>query len=163
MDRMYGSARVLPDRLLPVTPAVEGRVVDVVVREGDRVESGEILAILDDGEFRMGREDAHARYQVAMRELDRFQAGGMPAEAAVERARLDGLRAELDLWDTRLERTRLRSPVSGIVATPRVEEQVGARFAPGDIFCVVVDPDRQRIEVAVVEADAGLLAGGMPV
>lgn len=161
--RVGGAARVLPDRLMPVTPAVEGRIVDVVVREGDRVDSGQVLAILDDGEFRMGRENAHARYQVAMRELDRFQADGMPAEAAVERVRLDGLRAELDLWETRLERTRLRSPVSGIVASPRVDEQVGARFAPGDIFCEVIDPDRQRIEVAVAEADAGLLNVGMSV
>jgi len=161
--RVGGAARVLPEKRLPVTPAVAGRVVDVVVREGDRVEPGEVLAILDDGEFRLGREDARARYQVAMRELDRFQANGMPAEAAVERARLDGLHAELDLWETRLERTRLRSPMAGIVASPRVEEQVGARFEPGDVFCEVVDPDRQQIEVAVAEADAGLLEVGMPV
>jgi RND family efflux transporter MFP subunit len=161
--RVSGAARVLPEKRLPVTPAVAGRVVEVAVREGDRVEPGEILAILDDGEFRIGREDAHARYQVALRELDRFQAKGLPAEAAVERARLDGLHAELDLWETRLERTRLRSPVDGIVASPRVEEQLGASFEPGDVFCEVVDPDRQEIEVAVAEADAGLLEVGMPV
>ncbi len=161
--RVGGAARVLPEKRLPVTPAVAGRVVEVVVREGDRVDVGEVLAVLDDGEFRTGREDARARYHVALRELDRFQVDGMPAEAAVERARLDGLRAELDLWETRLERTRLRSPVDGIVASPRMEEQVGARLEPGDVFCEVVDPERQRIEVAVAEADAGLLQQGMAV
>ncbi|HKQ61670.1 MAG TPA: HlyD family secretion protein, partial [Candidatus Polarisedimenticolaceae bacterium] len=46
---------------------------------------------------------------------------------------------------------------------PRVEERVGERLARGEQFCEVVEPERQQVEVAVPQADAGLLAAGLPV
>src|SRR5207249_2943587 len=39
----------------------------------------------------------------------------------------------------------------------------GARLARGDLFCEVVEPGRQRIEVVVPEQDAGLVGPGMTV
>ncbi len=158
--RVAGEARVLPRLRLPVTAEVEGRVAQVLVREGDSVEAGQVIALLDDTDYRVGHGDARARYQIALREQSRLRSVGRAADAAVEAARLEGLRADLDLWETRLERTRIRSAVSGTVATPRVEERVGVSLSRGDIFCDVIDPDRQEIEVAVPEVDAGLLALG---
>ena len=161
--RIGGEARVLPQIRRPVAAEVEGRVARVLVREGDAVEAGQILALLDETEYRMGEEDARARYEVAIREQSRLRADGRTADAAVESARVDGLRAELDLWEQRIDRTRIRSRAPGIVATPRVEELVGSRLDRGAIFCEVVEPGKQRIEVAVAESDAGLLAPGMPI
>jgi RND family efflux transporter MFP subunit len=160
--RVGGRARVLPERRLPVTAEVEGRLVRVFVHEGQRIEAGQVIALLDDGEYRAGHRDAEARLRIAVREQSRYRADGQPAEAAVQAARLDGLRAEVELWEARLDHARLRTPVSGIVATPRVDERVGAMLSRGEAFCEVIDPDRQTVEVAVPEADAGLIEQGMP-
>jgi putative peptide zinc metalloprotease protein len=100
---------------------------------------------------------------MALREQSRLRAGGMTADAAVEGARIDGLKAEVDLWEHRLDRTRIRSTVAGLLATPRIEETVGSALARGAVFCEVVDPGKQRIEVVVEESDAGLVSPGMPV
>ena len=161
--RVSGRARVLAESRLPVTAEVEGRVAQVLVREGDAVEAGDVLAILDGQDYLAGREDAEARYRVALRERNRHVARGSAADAAVELARLDGLRAELDLWESRVARTQLRTPISGIVATPRVDELVGASVGRGQLFCEVVDDRPRQVEVAVPEADAGLLEARMPV
>lgn len=161
--RVGGEARVLPEGRLPVTAEVEGRVVQVLVREGSAVRGGEVVAVLDDTDYRLGAEDARAALAVAAREQSRLRAAGSAGEAAVLQPRIDGLQAELDLWQGRLERTRIRAFANGIVATPRVEERLGASLARGDPFCEIVDPARQRIEVAVPERDAGLVADGMPV
>ncbi len=161
--RVSGEARILPHRRLPVTAEVDGRIAQVLVREGDAVEAGQVLAVLNDTDYRVGLGDARARFEVAAREHSRLRADGRTADAAVEGARLAGLRAGVDLWETRLERTRIRATVSGVVATPRVEELVGASLERGDVFCEVVDPGRQEVEIAVREADAGLVAVGMPV
>jgi len=161
--RVGGSARVLPEMRLPVTAEVEGRVARVLVREGDSVDAGDIVALLDDADYRARREAAAAEHAVALSELRRHRAEGDAAEAAIDAARLDGLAAELDLRDERLTRTRLRSPVSGIVATPRVDERTGTKLERGEVFCEVVDPARQLVEVAVAEVDAGLLREGIPV
>jgi RND family efflux transporter MFP subunit len=160
--RIGGRARVLPESRLPVTAEVEGRVARVLVSEGDRIERGQILAMLDENDVLAGREQVEARYEIAGRERDRFLAEGHAAEAAVERARQDGLRAELDLWESRLEDTNLRSPVGGIVATPRIDEMEGTKLARGEVFCEVVDAAPRMVEISVAEADAGLLEVGMP-
>lgn len=161
--RIGAEARVLPERRVPVTAEVEGRVAQVLVREGDPVQPGQVIALLHDADYRAGLGDAAARYEVARVEQSRLRADGQPAGAAVEAARLGGVAAEVALWRERLEQTRIRSSAAGVVATPRIEETVGARVAKGDVFCEVVDPARQRIELAVSEPDAGLLATGMPV
>jgi RND family efflux transporter MFP subunit len=160
--RVGGRARVLPERRLPVTAEVQGRVAQVFVQEGDRIEPGQVIAQLDDRELRAAHTDAATRLRIARREQDRFRAAGHPAGAAVQEARLEGLRAEVDLWESRLDRARLRSPVAGIVATPRVDERVGTMIDRGEAFCEVVDPRRQTVEVAVPEADSGLVEEGMP-
>jgi len=161
--RVAGEARVLPDLRRPVVSEVEGRVARVLVHEGDGVRAGQVVAVLDDTDYRVGGEDAEARYQVAVREQSRLRAEGRTADAAVEAARIEGLRAERDLWRNRLEKTRIRSPLDGTVATPRVEDLVGSRLERGDVFCEVVDPARQRVEITVPEVDAGLIAESMPV
>ncbi len=161
--RIAGEARVLPELRRPVVSEVEGRVARVLVREGDRVTAGQVLATLDDGEYRAQKENADAQYRMALREQSRLRSEGRTADAAVEAARIDGLRAELELSKSRMDRTRIRSLVAGTVATPRVEEQVGMRLERGDVFCEVVDPARQRVEVIVPEQDAGLVSESMPV
>jgi RND family efflux transporter MFP subunit len=159
--RVGGRARVLPESRLPVTAEIEGRVARVLVSEGDRIETGQILAMLDENDFLAGREQVEARFEIAQRERNRFLAEGRAAEAAVERARLNGLRAELDLWESRLEGTHLRSPVAGIVATPHIDELEGTKLARGEVFCEIVDAYPQTVEVSIAEADAGLLEVGM--
>jgi multidrug resistance efflux pump/transcriptional regulator with GAF, ATPase, and Fis domain len=161
--RVSGDARVLPDRRLPVAAQVEGRVAQVYVREGDRVDAGQVLAVLDDTDYRIGEEDARTRYEMARIEQSRLRAVARTADALAENARLDGLHAEMDLWKTRLAATRIRALASGLVATPHIEELVGSRLAQGDLFCEIVDPGRQRIEVMLPESETGLVAAGMPV
>jgi RND family efflux transporter MFP subunit len=161
--RVGGDARVLAETRLPVTAEVAGRVAQVLVREGDRVASGDVVALLDDGDYETGRDDAEARFRIALRERERHVAAGSTAEAEVELARLSGLRAEVGLWSTRVARTRLVSPVDGIVATPRVDERVGESLDRGETLCEIVDDRPRLVEVAIDEADAGLLAADQPV
>ncbi len=161
--RVGGDVRVLPIRRLSSTAEVDGRVTRVLVREGDRVEAGQVVAEMDDTDYRGGLEAARSRYESAMREQSLKRAAGEVGGAAVEAARLQGLRAEMALWETRVARTVIRAATSGVVATPRVDEKVGSRLSRGEIFCEVVDPASQSVEVAVPEQDAGLVRAGMAV
>jgi RND family efflux transporter MFP subunit len=161
--RISGKAEVLPERRLPITAQVEGRVAQTFVREGDSVSRGQPLAVLDDREYRTAHEDAESRYQVAVREQSRLRAAGLAAEAAMQQERIEGIHAELELSESRLDWTRVVSTIDGVVATPRVDELVGSALAKGETFCEVVDPRQQKVEVAVSEKDGGLLDVGMPV
>ena len=84
--------------------------------------------------------------------------------SVVPRARLDVERytAEAQLYNHRLETSRLRSPIAGVVVTPHVEEKAGERVQPGYRFCEVVEQDRMAVEMRVPETDIGLVRAGSP-
>jgi GAF domain-containing protein/multidrug resistance efflux pump len=161
--RVAGDARVLPERRLPVSAETGGRIAQVLVREGDRVEAGQEIARLDDIEVQAALAEARAQQAMAERALTRRRAEGDAAGAAAEAARIAGLAADVARREDELERSRLRAREPGIVVTPRVEDRTGERLAPGEVFCEVANLDRQEIEIAVPERDAGLVRDPMPV
>lgn len=73
---------------------LSGRVVSLLVQEGDRVESGQVLARLDDEDLRNRLEVARATLMSTQARLAKLLAGSRPqeireAEAAVQQAEYD--------------------------------------------------------------------------
>ena len=54
----------------------------------------------------------------------------------------------------------MRSPIDGVVATPHVENFAGRKLQQGDSFAEIVDTSQATVDVAVEDADAGLLKDG---
>ncbi len=69
-----------------------GRIAQVLAREGDRVKQGQLLAVLDTE--RLSRTQTQARAQVAVQQqiAARYQAGSRPEEIALARAQRDATR-----------------------------------------------------------------------
>jgi len=155
-----GEARVLPALVQPISAEVEGVVRSVRVREGERVRAGDLLAEVAPDEHRVALEQAQSQYDILSRRVLQLEAEGNLGEARLERARVQQAVAELDLARTRLAKTQIRSPISGVVITPRLEERTGQLLRRGDVFCQVVDPGRAWVEVAVPEQDVGEIAPG---
>lgn len=155
-----GEARVLPARVRPVSAEVEGVVRRVAVGEGQPVQAGQFLAELAPDHHRAAFEQAQAEYDILSRRVLQFEAAGDLGATRIERARLQQAAAQLDLDRTRLARTELRSPISGVVITPRLEERLGQFLRPGDVFCQVVEIDRAWVELAVSERDVGEILPG---
>ena len=103
--------------VVDLAPKVAGRVVEVKVREGDRVKAGELVARLDLGETalaverdRRGLESSQARYED-------LQAGSRAAEIKAAEEEVADRRAALDLAKPELERQQIL--LSKKVGTPR--------------------------------------------
>ncbi|MGH9651254.1 MAG: efflux RND transporter periplasmic adaptor subunit, partial [Terriglobales bacterium] len=78
----------------------------------------------------------------------------------IQRGQADYWAAEAVRARERLARTRLRSPIDGVVATPRVENLVGRRLSHGDSFAEITDSRRATVDVAIDEVDVPLLESG---
>jgi GAF domain-containing protein/biotin carboxyl carrier protein len=161
--RIGADSRVVPAQRRLVTSEVSGLVERVIVREGSRVEAGEELAQLQDTADQLDLVRARTELGLAQRALS--DAEFRNDTVVSSRARLDVERytAEARLYNQRLETSRLRSPIAGVVVTPRVEEKVGERVQPGDRFCEVVEQDKMAVEMRVPETDIGLMRAGSPV
>jgi len=158
--RVDGEATVAPAHKVQIMPEVEGVVSKVYVREGSPVTPGMVLADLGDWEYRSALAAAEAKYADALASANRALASNDGTEAGIQRIQADYWRTEVDRARERLEKTHLRSPIAGVVATPQVENFVGKHLSFGDSFAEVLDNSRATVDVAVDEQDALLLTAG---
>ena len=129
--RVDGDATVAPAHTAQVMPEVEGIVKAVYVREGSRVKAGQVLAQLEPWNYEAGLAAARAKYQTALSEMNRALAANDGTEAGIHQVQADYWVAELKRAQERLDRTQLRSPIDGVVATPHLENLLGETPRPG--------------------------------
>jgi len=158
--RVDGDAVVAPGRRALVQPEVEGVIGKVLVREGEHIQNGQVLAEMEAWNFRSALAAAESKFETAMLEMNKALASNDGTEAGVRRVQANYWKAEVERAKQLVERTKLRSPIDGVVATPHVEDFAGRKLEPGDSFAEVVDTSQAIVDVAVEDADAGLLKAG---
>jgi RND family efflux transporter MFP subunit len=158
--RVEGPATVAPARSARVQPEVDGVVQSVSVREGDAVKPGSALATLSDWQYRSELAAAQAKYEAAASQMNRALAANDGTEAGMARVQVDYWSAEVARARERLQKTVLRSPIGGVVATPHIEDAVGRSLKVGDSLVEVIDTSKASVDVAVDENDVPRLRPG---
>jgi GAF domain-containing protein/biotin carboxyl carrier protein len=152
--RVSGENPVLrPNRYTPVRVMVDGTVERVVVREGSRVQRGDVLAVLRATSLAADREGIAADAVTADRMAALATSRGDAADERLHRIRSNALRRELALLDEELGLTTVRAPAAGTVLTPRMEERTGTSLAEGDQLLVVGRTDTLELEFGVTQQD----------
>lgn len=103
--------------LVDLAPKVAGRVAEVLVREGDRVKTGDLLARLDLGETALAPERDARGLQSAEARFNDLRAGSRAAEIKGAEQEVADRRAALELAKPELERQEIL--LSKKVGTPR--------------------------------------------
>jgi RND family efflux transporter MFP subunit len=158
--RVDGDAVVAPVRRALVQPEEEGVISKVFVKEGSAVQKGQVLAEMESWNFKSELAAAQAKYDAAVLLKNKALASNEGTEAGVQSTQADYWKAEVDRASRLLEKSQLRAPIDGIVATPQVENLAGRKLAPGDSFAEIVDTSEAIVNVAVEDEDAGLLKTG---
>jgi len=173
------SGSVEPMRSVSPGTKILGRVDEVLVREGDRVQKDALLARLESRDLeaavrqaqaavRMAdanRENAkaqcarmvelHGRGSVTDKSLEDATAGCRVAEAAHDQAE-----ANLAAAQVTLGYAEVRSPMAGWVVEKRIE--AGDMATPGSPLFTIEDLSQVRVSVQVPETDVVGLAEGAP-
>lgn len=155
---------------------IPGRIASILPREGDRVEAGAILALLDQAEAGARRDQADAAVDAARARLREMEAGSRRQE--ITRAELS-VRAAREALDDRLrdrERTR-RLHEGGAVSRESLEKATTAALlaetaleqARESLELVREGPRREQVsaqeavlrqaEAALAQAEAALASG----
>lgn len=172
---LSGSLKAVDSALVKAKVASEVR--EVLVREGDAVRAGQLIARLDDTEVRWRlrqAEDqtaaAQAQLDVAMRQQANNQAlveQGFISRTALEtsvsnaagaQATLQAARAAAEIHRKAVRDTEIRAPLSGLVSQRLV--QPGERVALDARLLEIVDLSRLELEVAVAPEDVVALRVG---
>jgi membrane fusion protein, multidrug efflux system len=120
VDAIVATGQIEALQAIDLRPDVEGRIGEIMVREGSVVAAGTPLFKVDDAELRAQVARAEADRDLAQQSLARTrdlldQKASSQAELEQADATARSTQAQLDLLRVRLERTVVRAPFSGIV------------------------------------------------
>lgn len=175
--RVY-TGRVEPFRQSDLGFERAGLLAEVLVREGDRVEAGQVLARLDPALIEAGRAELVAALRGAEADLalaeatrERYQATvgqGAVTRQALDEARegarsaaaaLDLARARIASVDLDLEKSELRAPFPGVITGRGADE--GRVLAAGEPVIRLQEARAPEIRVAVAGPLADTLTPGV--
>jgi membrane fusion protein (multidrug efflux system) len=124
-DAITGTGQIEALQSIELRPEVEGRIVEILFREGSRVEAGENLFRVDDAELKAQVARAQAESDLAEQALVRqrqLMQSQSSTTSEMERAEATArsAKASLDLLKLRLERTVVRAPFAGVTGARTV-------------------------------------------
>jgi len=175
-----GVVRPVTGAEVRVGSRASGVVERLLVRIGDPVRRGQLLAELDTAELRARRDQAAAALASARavlafaaadggrRRLLALAAAASRADlelgeraAAVSEARVAEARAAVALADTQLGQARIVAPIDGVISSVSTQEgeTVSAALA-APTFVTIVDLDRLEVWAYVDETDIGRIRVG---
>lgn len=185
IELLSGSGYVVTgDRYISIGVRVAGRIEKYLVEEGQHVRAGDPLVQLDDRDYQAAVKRTEAALQVAQANLGLAEAElrrglGLDSSrvisaqeldvlrnrAAVARATVSQLEAELEQARVSLDYTTLRAPRDGVVLAKLKE--VGEIAVPGGFagsgdLVRMANLEDMRAEVDVNEADLGRVRMGGP-
>lgn len=171
---------VQPVHRVEVASRILSRVVELNARAGQRVEKGDVLVRLDDGDLTARVKQAEAALQQAIATRDQArveeartralyeQRNATPIElerdvTALRSADAAVLRAQQALDEARavLSYATVVSPMTGVVIDKRVN--VGDTASPGQVLVTLLDPTRMQLVAPVREALSRRLKVGQPI
>lgn len=143
-----------------------GRVVNVLVKEGDRVRRGQTLATIRVDQLSVDMQSAEANFQTAQSDLTRyenaFRTGGV-TQQQLDQAKLNlsNAKARLQQSTINLGDANIKATIDGIVNNRKIEP--GSVVAPGTPLFDIVNISRLKLKVNVNEAQVAQLSTGKTV
>lgn len=179
---------VVARRRAALSTDIQGRIVELRVEEGDRVEAGELVARLDTRELEASRDQVEAEIErakatlaLAVTEYTRHSQLLETGDTSVSRrdealaardeasATLGALKASLQAIDVRIDKSSVYAPFGGIITAKDAEvgEVVSALGGIGPTsrgaVATLVDFDTLEVQVELSQSTLGVAREGAPV
>lgn len=183
---LTATGKIVSDHRVEVQTKVSGQIVELRFEQGDRVELGQVLARIEDVNYRARRDEAAALVEksAAHLEFQEFEyeriSNLMRSDRATDkemalaranlgqaRAQLAADRAALEWAEKALRDTEVVAPISGVVLERNVEvgDFVAAEGGRGAIanakFASIADMSKLRVEIDISELDIARVRPGM--
>ncbi|MDN3611763.1 efflux RND transporter periplasmic adaptor subunit [Vibrio ostreicida] len=154
------NGQVMPAELTPLAFRLEGEISSIMVREGDRVKQGQVIALLDDVKARQNLTDAEAKYNLAFKQYKRGQE--LVTDSMISAADLDVLDASFKLEKANLSAaklnvryTRLKAPFTGVISS--VDKQKYENTSPGETVVSLYQAQNVYVKLNVSDSVLALL------
>ncbi len=183
---LTATGKIVSDHTVEVATKVSGQIVEILFEQGDEVKAGQLLARLEDVNYRARRDEglamvAKARanydyYKYNFERISRLHSGTDASDIELVDARrwyedakaaLAADEARLEFAEKLLRDCEVRAPIGGVILERNVEvgdfvAAEGGRGANANAqFASIADMSKLRVEVDVSELDIARLRDGM--
>lgn len=179
------NGKVKPKTDVKISANISAQIIELPVKEGDRVHQGQLLVRLDPGRYQAALDQAKAQMKLQKANLDQAeqnfarikqlfeknlasqeQYDQSQTQLSVFRAQHESAQHNMEQAEDDLAKTKIISPMDGIVSELRAEkgETVipGTMNNPGTVIMTVSDLSSIEVEVEVDETDIALVKLGQP-
>jgi multidrug resistance efflux pump len=161
-----GAFRVSSDAVLEgqvqqaIVAPFDGYVATARARAGDLVQTGDVIAELDDTELRLEqqrwlrqRDEYNNQYRNALADLDH-------SAANISQSQVAQADAQLDLIASQLQRIKLVAPLDGIIISGDLSRLLGIPLERGQLLFEIAPLDEYRLILNIDEQDIVYLRQG---
>jgi RND family efflux transporter MFP subunit len=157
-----------PTQELTFSAEKSGKVVKVLVKEGDYVSVGQTLAVVRGDVINVNAQTANSSYQNAVADYSRyentFKTGGVTKQQ-LDQARLAMVNAKAQLTQANINvgDTRIKAPISGFINKKYIEPGSILTGMPATSLFDIVNVSRLKLKVNVNENQVTSLKVGTPI
>ena len=130
-----------------------GFIKEALVRAGDVVREGQLLATLDDRDLQLERLRWLSQTEQFVKQRDQALAKPDAAGLQIANAQIGQARAQLALLDDHLSRTRVLAPFDGSVVAGDLNQSLGAPVERGQVLFEIAPLADYRVVLQVDERD----------
>ena len=150
---------------ITLTAENPGKIINILVKEGDHVNTGQTLAIMRGDAINVNAQAAQAAYQNAKTDYNRFEnafkTGGVTKQQLDQaKVMLTNAEANYKQAQIRIGDTRIKAPISGIINKKYIELGSMLTSMPSTNLFEIVNTSKLKLTVAVNESQVANLKVG---
>ena len=155
-DRINLPGLIEPWTRLQLLAKIGGTVEEVLVTEGNYVKKGDVLARIEELDYKIASDRAQALFKLAKEDFERDQAlykKGVTPTATLDtnRTKMQTAKADYDNAQLMLKRTVVTSPMDGIIKS--LDAKIGLQLAVGDPVAEILELSRVKAVIGIPESD----------
>jgi len=164
-DNFVANGNFAPAQELNLAAEFSGKVISVLVKEGDRVAKGQTLAVIRGDMANVEAQTANANYQNALNDYNRFESAyktGGVTKQQLDQARINMVNAKSRLTQANIHvgDTRVKAPFSGIINKKYIEVGAILSAMPPTQMFELVNTSSLKLKVSVSESQVAQLKVG---
>lgn len=143
-----------------VVAPFDGYVDAAFARAGEQVEEGEVIAQLDDQPLQLEKRGWLSQKEEYQKQYRQELAALSHAKARIIKAQIAQANVQIAQVDSRLQRAKLVSPLSGMIIEGDLSRSLGAPVEQGQVLFEVAPLDDYRVVLKIHERDIAYLQRG---
>ncbi len=164
--RFKTTGDLIPDEEVEIRSQIQGKIMEIAFKEGDRVEKGELLLRIDDRSFEARKEGLEAELELAKKELGRMKEmlevdGVSQQEVDQAENRVRTLKANIKELQVSIDQANIEAPFPGRIGLRSVSQ--GDLVDAGTQIATLVKEHPLKLDFSVPSDHAHRVEEGMEI